>query len=285
MWTPRPYTSKATHPDPVVSIDELRLDAEARRGGHGSTWSRLWPGLLSLGALLGGWQLLTASGAVAPLILPPPVEVARAGSEFAGPITEAALVTLAEVLLGFAAAVAAGFAVALPISYSRRLRAAIYPPLLLLNALPKAALAPIFLIWFGFGLTHKVVVAFLVAFFPIVVALNAGLKRVDPELHDLSRSLHASWLQTFLKIDLPFALPSLFSGMRVAITLAVVGAVIAEFVAGDGGIAHLLRSAGAQHQTALSFACAATLSFLSAALFGLVVLAEYLAVPWARRNS
>jgi NitT/TauT family transport system permease protein len=218
------------------------------------------------------------------LLLPPPIEVLEALVEYAEPIAEAAFITSIEILLGFAVAVLGGFAIALPIRYSRGLRSAIYPPLLLLNAVPKAAIAPILLIWFGFGITHKVMVTFLVAFFPIVIALNAGLRSVDPDLHDLSRSLHASWFQTFRKIDLPFALPSLFSGLRVAITLAVVGAVIAEFVAGDAGLANLLRRAGAQNQTALTFACAMVLSVLSTCLFGAVVLAEHLAIPWARRS-
>ena len=268
-----------------MSVDDVRLEAQLPHGDGGRFWSQVVPLVVSLVVLLGVWQALTGWDVVAPIILPAPADVGRAIVDFADPLSEATAITLVEVLLGFGVAVLFSFVMALPISYSKRMRTALYPPLVMLHAVPKAAIAPILLIWFGFGLTHKVVVSFLVAFFPIVIALSAGLRRVDPDLHDLSRSLHASWLQTFWKIDLPFALPMLFSGLRVAITLAVVGAVIAEFVAGDGGLAHLLRSAGTHNQTALSFACAIILSLMSMVLFGAIALLEHLTVPWARRPN
>jgi NitT/TauT family transport system permease protein len=246
---------------------------------------RAAPTVASLIGLLGLWWLLVATEIVSPHLVPDPPEVARALSEFRSPIWEAAVTTFSEVILGFALAIVFGVVMAVALSYSRALNKLLYPPLVLLHSIPKAAIAPILLIWFGFGLEHKVVLALLVSFFPIVIALSSGLRRIDPALHDLSRSLRASWLKTFWKIDLPFALPALFSGLRIAAHLAVVGAVIAEFVAGDKGLAVLLRSSGAQHKTALSFACAIALSVMSAGLFGLVALAENYLVPWSRRGS
>lgn len=240
--------------------------------------------VLSMGALLAIWTVITAADLVSPVFLPGPAEVGTALVEFRIALIDAGLITLTEVSLGFILALVGGVALAIALSYSRWLNALLYPPLVLLHSIPKTAVAPILLIWFGFGMQHKIFLSFLVAFFPIVIALNSGLRRVDPDLHDLSRSLHASWIKTFWKIDLPFALPSLFAGLRVATHLAVVGAVIAEFVAGDQGLAHLLRSSGSQHNTALSFACAIVLSAMSATLFALVALVESMIAPWSRRD-
>jgi NitT/TauT family transport system permease protein len=267
-----------------LSAERIELERFLEERSGSRNLSKLLPGVLSLVALTILWWVLTATEAVSPLLLPPPGEAFGALVEYRGPIAAAALITLVEVLLGFALAVVGGVVLAIVLSYSRLANSLLYPPLLLLHSIPKVAVAPILLIWFGFGLQHKVVLSFLVAFFPIVIALNSGLRRVDPDLHDLSRSMHASWFKSFTKIDLPFALPSLFSGLRVAVHLAVVGAVIAEFVSGDRGLAHLLRSSGSQHNVPLSFACAAVLSGMSAALFGVVALLEKTIAPWSPQD-
>jgi NitT/TauT family transport system permease protein len=246
--------------------------------------NKLLPTVASLAGLVAIWWGLVATRTVSPVLVPDPPEVWSALWEFRSPLADATLITLTEVLLGFGLALAAGVVIAVALSYSKVLNKVLYPPLILVHSIPKAAVAPILLVWFGFGMRHKVILALLVAFFPIVIALNSGLRRIDPALHDLSRSLRASWFKTFWKIDLPFALPALFSGLRVATHLAVVGAVIAEFVSGDRGLAVLLRSSGSVHNTALSFACAILLSVMSAALFGIVAAVENHVVPWAKRD-
>lgn len=222
---------------------------------------------------------------VSSLVLPAPADVARALVEFAGPIWEATLVTVWEVLLGFGLAAIIGFLIAIAISYSSAARAIIYPPLLVINAIPKLAIAPLLLIWFGFGLTSKVVVALLIAFFPIVIQVAIGFRTVDPELHDLARSLHASWARTFWKIDLPHALPNVFAGLKVGVTLAVTGAIVGEFLASDSGLGYLVRSAASQQITDLAFAVVLVISAVSIGLFAAIAGLEWLAVPWMRAPS
>lgn len=141
------------------------------------------------------------------------------------------------------------------------------------------------LIWFGFGMTSKVVVAFLIAFFPVVIESAAGLRSVDPDLHDLAKSLRSSKLLTFWKIDLPHALPFLFAGFKIAITLSVTGAMVGEFISSDRGLGFLLQSAVSQHLTALAFAAVIAIAALSMGLFGIVAFAERLAVPWALQTE
>jgi NitT/TauT family transport system permease protein len=228
------------------------------------------------------WKIALVTGAVSDFLLPPPEEVAQALVEFRGPIASATWVTLTEVLLGFGTAIAVAVFLAIGLVYSRMFNSAVYPPLLILHAIPKTAIAPLLLIWLGFGYAPKIVLATVLAFFPILISTIAGLRSVDPELHELARSLHASFISKFWKIDFPYALPSFFAGLRAGAHLAVTGAVIAEFISGGEGLAFLLHSASSQFQTALAIGVAIVLSVMSTALFGAVVIAERVIVPWAR---
>lgn len=253
-------------------------------GGPGddvSTTAKALFFLLSAALVLGLWQAAVWGGA-SRFVLPAPLDVLRAFREFRGAIVDAIWITFLEVVLGFAAAAVGGVLLAVAITYSRRLAALIYPPLLLLNALPKIAIAPLLLIWIGFGMTMKVFVAFLIAFFPVVIATTTGLRSVDPDLHDLARSLRSPRLFTFWKIDLPSALPSVFAGFKVAITLAVTGALVGEFISADGGLGFLIRTAANQHLTALAFAVVVAVAALSMALFAAIVLIERVLIPWSR---
>ena len=263
----------------------MRASWRLRNSGWGPvrrTRDRTLIAFLSLGSVLAIWQIVTVTDMVSDFLLPAPAEVFGALAEHWGPIGDALLVTLSEVLIGFGGAVTLGLLVGLGLTYSRVFNAAVYPPLLMLNNVPKTAIAPLLLIWLGFGLMHKIVISMTLAFFPILVATVAGLRSVDPDLHELARSLRASWHRTFWKIDLPSALPSIFTGLRASIHLAVTGAIIGEFVSGGDGLAFLLNSAGANFQIDLAFAVAIVISLLSTVLFGLVVIAEKLAIPWAR---
>ena len=235
----------------------------------------------SIVVIVAVWQVLVAAEVTSSVVLPPPADVLDALVEYRAPILDATLVTLGEVLLGFAGAIVLGGALALGLTYSRIFNATVYPPLLILHAIPKTAIAPLLLIWFGFGLAPKVVLSVTLAFFPILISTIAGLRSVDPDLHELARSLRSPWLRTFRMIDLPHSLPTVFAGLRASIHLAVTGAVIAEFISGGDGLAFLLNSASAHFQIELAFAVAIAISVLSATLFGAVVLVEKLVVPWS----
>jgi NitT/TauT family transport system permease protein len=161
-----------------------------------------------------------------------------------------------------------------------KLRDIVMPLLLVAQLVPKVAIAPLLLIWFGYGLFPKVLVAFLVAFFPIVVNGASGLASVQPELLDLGHSLQASRWQTFWKFRIPSALPELFSGMKVAVTLAIIGAIIGEFVGGNRGLGYLIIVANQELDTPLAFAAIFLLSAAGIALYAIVEMFERMLIPW-----
>jgi NitT/TauT family transport system permease protein len=190
------------------------------------------------------------------------------------------LTTFYETGAGFLLAVIFGMLAAALIVVLPRLRDIVMPVLLIAQIVPKVAIAPLLLIWFGYGLLPKVLVAFLVAFFPIVVNGASGLSSVQPELLDLGRSLEASRWQTFWKFRIPSALPELFSGMKIAMTLASIGAVIGEFVGGNRGLGYLIMVANQEADTAFAFASIFLLSVMGVLLYMAVELAERIFIPW-----
>ncbi len=190
-------------------------------------------------------------------------------------------VTVYETLAGFALAVVVGVLAAALIVVIPQARDVVMPLLLIAQIVPKVAIAPILLIWFGYGLLPKVIIAFLVAFFPIVVNVASGLAAVERELLDLGRSLEATRWQIFWKFRMPTALPELFSGMKIAITLAVIGAVIGEFVGGNRGLGYLILVANQDLDTPLAFAALLVLSAAGIVLYGVIELAERLLIPWS----
>jgi NitT/TauT family transport system permease protein len=192
------------------------------------------------------------------------------------------LVTFYETIAGFAIAVVFGVLAAAVIVMIPALADVIMPILLISQLVPKVAIAPLLLIWFGYGLTPKVFIAFLIAFFPIVVNTASGLAAVDKPLLDLARSLEATRFQIFRKLRLPTALPELFSGMKIAMTLAVIGAIIGEFVGGSSGLGYLIIVANSELNTPLAFASLLLLSAGGIALYALVEAAERIFVPWSR---
>ena len=197
-------------------------------------------------------------------------------------------VTLYETLLGFALSIAVGTPLAVMLVYSPLLRSALYPLLIVTQAVPKVAIAPVLLLLLGAGGFSKVIVAFLVAFFPIVVDTATGLAATPPELLDLSRSYRAGAFKTFVKVRFPMALPFFFSGLKVAVTLAVIGAVVGEFVGSDRGLGYVIVSATSYWKSNLAFAAMLLLAVMAVALFGLVELVERLVCPWygaAREES
>ncbi len=240
----------------------------------------LYP-LLGVAAILVVWQLYVTAFGVNRIVLPGPLDITRAALANWQALMRETWPTFLESLLGFALAVAIGIPVAVCVASSRVLNLTLYPILIATQSIPKVAVAPIILVWFGLGLQSKLVIAFLVAFFPIVVDTATGMRATPPGLLELARSLRASPLQIFLKVQFPAALPSIFAGAKVAVTLAVIGAVIGEFVGSLNGLGNLLLTANSQLDSPLAWAALVWLSVLGIVLFAAVVVVERLVMPWS----
>jgi NitT/TauT family transport system permease protein len=189
-------------------------------------------------------------------------------------------VTTYEMLLGYGLAVAIAVPLAIGITASQRFDRFVTPQMLFFQIVPKVAIAPLFLVWFGVGTTPKVLVAFLISFFPIVIDAAVGLRSMSTEMGDLARSMGASRWQVFAQFRLPTSLPYLFSGLKVAATLAVAGAVVGEFVGADKGLGYLLLVTNSNMETALMFATIVALTIIGLALFYAVEFLESLLIPW-----
>ena len=230
-------------------------------------------------AVLAAWEAVTRALGIPAFLLPPPTSIGASFIANAHLLLFHGWVTTLEILLGFALSIAVGIPLALAIFLWPVFSRSILPLLISSQAMPKVAVAPLFLVWFGFGLLPKVLIAFLVAFFPVVINTAVGLSTIEPEKIHLARSMGFGTAATFFKIRLPNALPAIFGGLKISITLAVVGAVVGEFVGGDAGLGYLLMVANGSMDTQLLFAGIVALTMLGVALYLLVELAERLAVP------
>lgn len=227
------------------------------------------------------WQLYTYLFNINRIVLPSPIDILRASAVNWHVLLRECWPTFLESVLGFVLAVVIGIPFAVCVASSRLLNLTLYPILIATQSIPKVAIAPIILVWFGLGMQSKLVIAFLVAFFPIVVDTAAGMRATSAGLLELARSLRASPLQVFLKVQFPSALPFIFAGSKVAVTLAVIGAVIGEFVGSVGGLGNLLLTANSQLDSPLAWAALVWLSALGILLFAAVVLAERIVMPWS----
>jgi len=237
--------------------------------------------LAGVAVILVAWEVYVQAFGVSRIVLPGPIDILNASIKNWPVLLRETWPTFLESLLGFALAVVIGVPVAVCVANSRILNLTLYPILIATQSVPKVAIAPIILVWFGLGLQSKLVIAFLVAFFPIVVDTAAGMRATPLGLLELARSLRASPMQIFAKVQFPAALPFIFAGAKVAVTLAVIGAVIGEFVGSVGGLGNLLLTANSQLDSPLAWAALIWLSVLGIALFGAVVIAERLVMPWA----
>jgi len=226
------------------------------------------------------WHFYVVGFGVNPVVLPRPSAVLNTMVEEWALLLTEGWVTFKECVYGFALAMALGIPIAVAMTNSRTLNLTFYPLLIGTQSVPKVAVAPIVLVWFGLGLESKLVIAFLVAFFPIVIDTATGLRATPRDLLDLAISLRASRLQIFFKVQFPAALPFVFSGAKVAVTLAVIGAVIGEFIGATEGLGNLLLVANSQVDTPLAWASLVALSVLGILLFAAVVLAERILMPW-----
>ena len=241
-----------------------------------------WRALLLLATLLGAWELYADLGSsTRRLILPAPHEVASALYNDRSLLWSNFLVTAQEVLLGILVAAAAALLLAIAMHFSRSIRSAFYPLLIASQAIPIPMIAPLLVLWLGFGLKPKLLVIGLVSFFPIVVTTLNGFAAIDPDLPKLMQTFDAPKRRIFRLVELPGALPSVLTGAKIAVVFAVIGAVFAEWAGSTSGLGYLFIQAQPQLLTARAYATVVILSVFAIALFGALALAERLALPWA----
>jgi NitT/TauT family transport system permease protein len=240
--------------------------------------SAVYPAV-SVAIIIGLWEAVVRVAGVNPTLLPPPSAIFRSLVESRAALLPYSEVTLIEILVGFAIGVAAGMPLGALIVFNEPARRAIYPLLVASQMVPKVAVAPLFVVWFGTGLPSKFFVAFLISFFPIVVATALGLQSVDPDMVKLFRSMGSGRLFTFTRLRLPAALPSIFAGLKVAMSLAVVGSIVGEFVAANTGLGYFLLFANGQLDTPAVFAGLFVLTAMGVILYFLIELIERLLVP------
>lgn len=243
--------------------------------------SRWWRPVALLVVLLGIWELYVDAGGANPLILPAPRTIAQALYDDRGLLWVNFKVTAGEVLLGIVVAAALALALAVAIHFSPTLRQAIYPLLVASQAIPIPIIAPLLVLWLGFGIAPKLVVIALVCFFPIVVTTLGGLAAVDPELTKLMQTFDAPRRRTFRLIELPSALPGVLTGAKIAAAIAVIAAVLAELAGANSGLGYLIQQSEAQLLMPRAYAAVLLLCLFAIALFGLLTLAERRLVPWA----
>lgn len=249
---------------------------EALRRLHASL-----PAWIAVITLFGVWEGAVRFFGIREFLLPAPSAIWTATASVWPTVLHHTLSTLGTVLGGFAASVLVSLPLAMLIASSPAISSALYPLLVVTQAIPKVALAPILIIALGANEVPRIIVTFLVAFFPLVVGTVAGLLATPPELIELGRACRAGRVQELLRIRLPFAVPFVFSGLKVAAALSVVGAVVAEFVGADAGLGYLIQSSMAFFRTPLAFGAVVILALLGILLFQAVTLAERILFPWS----
>jgi NitT/TauT family transport system permease protein len=246
------------------------------------------PGLLYFAVFLGLWQFGIVVSGVKEFVLPSPIKVMEHLFNLNGQDYEwwkHIGATVTEVLVSFCITAILGVFLAILVTWSKLFAHIIMPIVTLFNSLPKVAMAPLFLLWFGYGLLPNILIAFLTAFFPVVINSVAGLNAVDEDLLGLVRYLNASKLTVFVKIRIPNALPYIFVGLKISATMCVVGAIVGEFLASEKGLGCLLRDAQAFIDTPTMFACLLLLSLIGFLFFSLIGFLEKVCMPWNARTE
>jgi NitT/TauT family transport system permease protein len=236
--------------------------------------------LAGFAVIIVAWQAIVMIGKLPEVLLPGPLAVLGEIVSIHDALIKNGFVTLREILIGFGLAIVVGFPIAVGIAFSRPLERILYPVLVVSNAIPKVAIAPLFLIWFGFGGRTNAILALSTAVFPVVINTALGLTEINRDLIRLGRVMGGSPLRVFWYIRLPAALPSIFAGLKVSITLATIGAIVGELVAGQEGLGYLAQYAAGQLKTNYTFACIVVLSLLGVALFYLMVYIEGAVIRW-----
>ena len=244
-----------------------------------------WSPVIVLVAALLLWQLVVTVFNIAEFIFPSPWQILLQFVEFKGALLEAAWKTFWVTMVGFAISIVVGVMLGFLIGSSRLAYTALYPLMVAFNAVPKAAVVPILVVWFGIGLGPGVITAFLISFFPITVNIATGLATLEPELEDVLRVLGAKRWDVLVKVGLPRSMPYFYGSLKIAITLAFVGTVLAEMTAGDSGIGYLISSAGSQQRVPLAFAGLVTIGAMAMAMYELFSWIEKRTTGWAHRGT
>jgi len=244
-----------------------------------------WSPLVLLLVLVALWQGVCVLFAIPEFIFPAPTQIAQAMGEFSGPIAEAAWKTFWVTMVGFGISIVVGVLLGFLVGSSRLAYAAVYPLLVAFNAVPKAAIVPILIVWFGIGVGPGILTAFLISFFPITVNMATGLATLEPELEDVLRVLGAKRIDVLMKVGLPRSMPFFYGSLKISITLAFVGTVLAEMTAGDSGIGYLMQSAGSQQRLALAFAGLVVIGAMAMLMYELFSAVEKHTTAWAHRGS
>jgi NitT/TauT family transport system permease protein len=277
--------SAALDSTPHLSIEQVeqRVQSENKIKRRRERRSEIiFPILLSIGLLV-IWEVAVDLFKIPAFLFPAPSDILAACRDNAALLLRESRVTTVEILLGYFLSIVVGIPLALAIFQWPVFAKSIYPLLISSQAMPKVAIAPLFVVWFGFGFLPKILIAFLIAFFPIVINTVMGLNSIEQEKIFLARSMGLSGFQTFRLIRFPNALPSIFAGLKISITLAVVGAVVGEFVGGDSGLGYQLMVANGAMNTPLLFAGVLALTILGLVLYGIIEMIEHFAMPHRER--
>ena len=226
------------------------------------------------------WEIAVIVFKIRAYLLPAPTEIALALSKYHKELFYALLFTVRSLVLGYIVAVVSGILLSLPVAFSKFIQRAVYPLILFFQVIPKVALAPIFVIWFGFGLPPKIMIVFLLSFFPVLINGIVGLRSIDEEIINLTRSTGARVIDVFFKVRLPSALPTFFAGFKLAAISATIGAIIGEFIGSDSGLGYIILTANGDLQTDYSFAAITVLTVLGLALYYSVEGLERILLPW-----
>ena len=240
-----------------------------------------WPTVLLFVSLIVIWQLTVSYSGIRAYLLPSPMSVVHAFWEPDVPWTQHIWTTTWEIIGAFFMATGVGVLLGVAIAWSPLIANALVPFLVFLNTLPKVAIAPLFLVWMGYGIFPNMLMGALIGFFPVVINTAVGLSQVEPDMLDLGRVFNAPKWKIFAKIRIPNALPYILSSLKITATAAVVGAIVGEFVASQSGLGYVITTTQSSMNTSLAFAALIWISFVGLVLYGLVVLAARLWAPWA----
>lgn len=248
--------------------------------GDASALRRLLPPLIALAITLAAWEGYVRAAAVPAYLVPAPSDVVAMLLRAPGRFTAAGFTSLVEALAGLTVGAGAAFTAAVVMAHSRPLERALYPLALLVKVTPVVAVAPLFIIWFGFGAAPKVLIAALITFFPMLVNAVTGLRSVSPAALDVFRALDASPWQTFRLLRVPASLPYVVAALKISVPLSLIGAVVAEWMSGDGGVGQIILIANSSLDTASLFAAVIVLAVLAVALTGAIALVERRLLSW-----
>ena len=243
-----------------------------------------WSSWILLAAILVVWEVVCRAFKVSDFIFPAPTAIYQSLQQYAGPISGHALQTLWTTMAGFGLGVVVGVLLGFIVGSSRLTYTALYPLMVGFNSIPKAALVPVLVVWFGIGTVPAILTAFVICFFPITVNVATGLATIEPELEDVLRALGANRMDVLIKVGLPRSMPYFFASLKVAITLAFVGSVVSETIAANEGIGYLMMSAGSQMRMPLVFAGLIVISVMAIVMYEIFAVLERRVTGWATRG-